>query len=357
MRSSTLLLLLSLTACVPVESSDLGQYQLHVNLIDQLGLDSHRVLVGTSFTVTAAFHNPACEVTSTTGVLSKTGSKGYSVDAAGAGTIEFAAPEDPCPELLPDRWSAIGVAPAAATGRWLPTADSVLMSALASPGPAGSFPDAIGRPLEHGLVAVAGQFALLPVLVDQSADERAEVRWSESDAVLVAPYEYQWPTTHTSYPSPVLGGRLHAGESLAPRLMISADEFELPPVKAVPIEEAVELQLVAVYERSHEPEREWGRPAGIIAIALDSDGHRIVGAPVEWSVTRGNVEVGGDPYLGDDVLLVSDCAAPPPRPRWLNATVEAQLAGQVASGPSGLGLAAWALLTVAAVRRPFRASP
>lgn len=264
--------------------------------------------------------------------MSKVGSESFSVDAAGPGTVEFAAPDATCP-YMPDRWSAIGVEPHAVAALWMPAGDSVLMSARASPGPAGTFPEVIARPLDHARVAVDGQFALLPTLIDQSesAGERAEVRWQKSDAVFSAPYEYSFPT-NLSYPSPGLRARLLAGESLAPTITILEDEFELPHVEAVPVDEIVELQLVPAYERSRkpEPEREWGRPAGVIAIALDGDGHRIVGAPVEWSVTRGDVSTEGSRDLGDDVLRIYECADPPPEPEWRSASVKAKLAGHVA---------------------------
>jgi hypothetical protein len=124
-RLTPLLLVGILTACDPAESSDLDQYKLSIDLVDQLGLDSHRVLVGTDFTVSlgaAVGSGLSCVESSATGVLSELGSEIYLVDAAGPGTVEFTAPDASCP-YMPDRWSAIGVDLEAATTRWIPEAD------------------------------------------------------------------------------------------------------------------------------------------------------------------------------------------------------------------------------------------
>jgi MYXO-CTERM domain-containing protein len=128
-----------------------------------------------------------------------------------------------------------------------------------------------------------------------------------------------------------LGGRLSEGQSLAPRLSILNYEFALPVVEPVSVDEVVALQLVPVYMRTHEPEREWGTPTSVIAIALDRDGHRIVGAPIEWSVPSGYVYEDEDPFvnrIGDDVLLLADCGNPPTEPQWRSVRVQAKIAGQ-----------------------------
>src|SRR5690606_14520212 len=80
------------------------------------------------------------------------------------------------------------------------------------------------------------------------------------------------------------------------------------------------------YYPSSEPEREWGPPAGLLAIARDGDGQRIVGAPIEWSVARGRLLLSDD-IPDSDVILVGDCRDAPRRPSWRGATVEATLGG------------------------------
>lgn len=352
LRPATLLPLIGvLLACLPPESSDLNQYDLRVGLVDQLGLDSHRVLVGTSFSlnvegVTGGGEiEPSCVTSSTTGVVSTVGDE-FLVDAAGSGTIEF-APNDSCPEVAelgPDRWSLIGVEPGNATALWIGAADSMVLDYRLSPGPAGMFPEAIGRPLAHSRVAAAGRFVLLPTLVDQGAGERAEIRWRDSEAVLAVPDEYKLLTMQIvgnmiEYRN-FLDGRLLAGPPLTSSITILENEFELPQVEIVPLDEIAELQLVPVYSPSDEPEREWGPPVGIVAVALDGKEQRILGAPLEWSVTSGDlyaVDDGhtdlyyADPFLGDDTMVVGDCGDRPTEPEWRSATVEATIAGHVAS--------------------------
>jgi MYXO-CTERM domain-containing protein len=352
LRPTNLLPLIGvLFACLPPESSDLKQYDLGVGLVDQLSLDSHRVLVGTTFSLDAKAVtdgddlDPSCVTISTTGVLSKVGDE-FLVDAAGAGTIEF-APNDDCPEVAelgPDRWSATGVEPGDATALWVGAGDSLVLDYNASPGPAGMFPDAIGRPLDHARVAADGRFMLLPALIDQSAGERAEIRWQDSDGILAVPDEYNLLTTQIfgnmiEYNN-FLDGRLRAGESFTSSITILGNEFELPQVEAVPLHEIVELQLAPVYWPSSEAGREWGPPIGMVAIALDGEGHRIMGAPIEWSVSSGDVYVAAndkdpgypyDVFFGDDTAGIGDCGGKPSEPEWRSATVEAEIAGHVAS--------------------------
>ncbi|MCA9702159.1 MAG: MYXO-CTERM sorting domain-containing protein, partial [Myxococcales bacterium] len=76
---------------------------------------------------------------------------------------------------------------------------------------------------------------------------------------------------------------------------------------------------------------EWASPVGVLAITRDAEGERIVGAPIEWSLTRGVLDVRvADP--GDVLSLADTCRASPdedPEPR--GATVEASVAGLVTS--------------------------
>lgn len=327
-----------LFACEPPESSDLSQYKLRVGLVDQLGLDSERVLVGTTFEISVTengLDDLPCVASSSTGVVGKIGEAQFSVDAAGPGTIELAAPDDSCPELAglglgPDRWSILGVEASDATALWIAAGDSMALSYRGSPGPAGTFPEPFGRPLDRARVAAEGHFVLLPALVDQGAGERAEVRWSDSDGLLAVADEHAWLTMGDNQ----LDGRLLAGESLASSITIANHQFELPAVEVVPLDTIAELQLVAVYLPSEEPEREWGLPIGVVAIALDDDGHRILGAPIEWSVSGTDVLTTSAPHaelFGDDLVEFSDCAGRPAQPQWRSATVHASVAGAVGS--------------------------
>jgi MYXO-CTERM domain-containing protein len=336
-----------LLACDPLEPSDEGQYGLAIGLHDDLGGQSHRVLVGSRFEleitkvlvegeVDPDGGGVLCAATSTTGSLTKVDMLEFLVETAGPGTVEFAAPIDSCPanddvlvELGPDRWSMIGVEASAATGKWISAGDNAAMVWDVVAGPAGVFPDAIGRPLDEARVAADGRFLLLPVLVDQSAGERAEIRWSDPDAVVRVPAHYEDVATYIDYDGDrqtqsYLDGTLRAGVSFDSSITILADEFELPRVTAVPTREISSLELVPAYLSSEEPEREWGLPAGVIAIARDGEGRRVLGAPIEWSVTRGRVAAYSESF-GDDVLEIADCRDEPKRARWRGATVEAKL--------------------------------
>jgi MYXO-CTERM domain-containing protein len=340
-----------LFACLPPESSDLKQYDLRIGLVDQLGLDSHRVLVGTTFSLDVEAVtdgdelDASCVTSSTTGVVSKVGEE-FSVDAAGPGTIEL-APNDACQEVAelgPDRWSAIGVEPGDATALWVGAGDSLVLDRNMSPGPAGMFPEPIGRPLDHARVVADGHFLLLPTLVDQSAGERAEIRWRDEDGILAVPDEYNLLTTQV-FENMIefvnfLDGKLRVGESFTSSITILGNQFELPEVEAVPLQQIVELELAPVYWPGREPDREWGPPFGIVAIAVDGEGHRVFAAPIEWSVAGGDVyTTKGDAYPAlffgdhtvDDMVAIEDCGKRPTDPEWRNATVDAMVAGHVAS--------------------------
>jgi MYXO-CTERM domain-containing protein len=341
-----------LLACDPTEPSDEGQYGLAIGLVDNLGGQSHRVLVGSEFElgitevlvegeVDPEGGGVLCAATSATGSLTKTDTLWYRVDAAGPGAVEFAAPVDSCPanndvlvELGPDRWSMIGVEVSAATGKWIGAADNAALVWQTSPGRVGAFPDAIGRPLDQARVAAGGLFQLLPVLVDPSAGERAEVRWSDNDAIITVPAHYRDVATYIDYygerqPQSYLHGTLRAGASFDSSIEILGNDFELPEVIAVPTQELTSLELVPVYAPG-EPQREWGTPLGVIAITRDGEGRRVLSAPIEWSVTRGRLAA----YSGNfssDALEVADCRDEPKQPQWRGATIEAKLDDLVAS--------------------------
>lgn len=337
----------SLLACDPLETSDEGQYGLSVGLYGALGLDSHRVLVGSRFElaikellvegeVDPDGGGLMCATSSATGSLTKVGNIEFLVESAGPGAVEFAPPIESCPanedvlvELGPDSWSMVGVEADVATGRWIGSGDNAVMVWNMSPGPAGVFPETIGRPLDEARVAAEGRFLLIPTLVDQSAGERAEIRWSDSEAFVTVPGHYQDLATYIDIGGErqtrnYLDGSLNAGESVDSSITILATEFELPEVRAVPTEHITSLELVPIYYPSDAVEREWGPPAGVLAITRDAEGRRILSAPVEWSVTRGRVAAFSQNF-GDDVLELGDCRDEPKQPQWRGATVEATL--------------------------------
>jgi MYXO-CTERM domain-containing protein len=334
-----------LLACDPLEPSDAGQYGLNIGLHDELGRKSHRVLVGSEFTVSIGELlvegevDPAggglnCATSTASGSLTKIGGDTFRVETAGPGAVEFAPPIESCPanedvliELGPDRWSMTGVEASAATGKWIGSGDQSVMVWDMSPGPAGVFPDALGRPLDEARVAADGWFSLYPVLVDLSLGERAEIRWDDPDAILTVPAHYQELVTDLDgYDQEILHrtsleGSLRAGDSFESSVTILATEFELPKVEAVPTQHLTQLELVPVYFPG-DAQREWGPPAGIVAITRDGEGRRIMGAPIEWSVTRGRV------YATEqlaEVIEVYDCRDEPKQPEWRGATIEAKL--------------------------------
>lgn len=346
----------SLLACDLVEPSDENQYWLKVGLEDQLGSHSRRVLVGSEFELRIEDVIPegeidpnggglACVISSASGSLVElpgTSTPTYSVQSAGPGAVEFTAPSDSCPanedvlsELGPDRWSMTGVEASAAIAKWVPDGDAALLVYDMHPGRAGAFPDAIGRPLEEARVAGDGWFVLHPVLIEPSVGERAEVRWHDPDAFITVPAHYQEVATYVDddgerRPQRYLSGSVRAGTSFDSSVTILGHELELPTLTAVPTQEISSLELVPAYYPSEESEREWGLPGGVVAIARDREGRRIVGMPIEWSITRGRVAHGSDNF-GYDVLELADCRDEPRKPQWRSATIEAKLDDLVAS--------------------------
>jgi MYXO-CTERM domain-containing protein len=336
-----------LLACDPLEPSDEGQYNLRVGLLDALGADSNRVLVGSRFELeieelrVEGELDPAggglnCAASTASGSLTKTGAIECLVETAGPGAVEFAPPIESCPEnddvlveLGPDSWSMIGVEPSAATGSWVGAGDNAVRDWRMSPGSAGAFPDALGLPLDDARVAAEGRFQLLPVLVDPSAGTRAEIRWADPDAVVSVPAHYEELATHVDengerQPQTYLDGSLRAGNSVDASVTILATEFDLPALETVPVHEITNLELVPVYFPGDGDQREWGLPAGIVAITRDGEGRRVMGAPIEWSVTRGKVSAHSVNF-GDDVLEIGDCRDEPKRAEWRGATIVAEL--------------------------------
>src|SRR5690606_34901472 len=100
--------------------------------------------------------------------------------------------------------------------------------------------------------------------------------------------------------------------------------IDLPPVVAIPTREITSLELVPVYSTSDDPQREWGPPLGVVAITHDAEGRRILGPPVEWSITRGRLGQYVETY-SSEAIQVQDCRDEPSRPQWRGATVEATL--------------------------------
>jgi MYXO-CTERM domain-containing protein len=337
----------SLLGCDPLEPSDEGQYDLRVGLFDALGADSNRVLVGSRFEVeidqlrVEGELDPAggglnCAASTASGSLTKTGAIEFLVETAGPGVVEFAPPIESCPEnddvlveLGPDRWSMIGVEPSAATGSWVGAGDNAVRDWRMSPGPAGTFPDALGLPLDDARVAAEGRFLLLPLLLDPSVGTRAEIRWADPDAVVSVPEHYEEIATHVEedgerHAQTYLDGSLRAGDSVDASITILATEFDLPALETVPVREITDLELVPVYFPGDGDEREWGLPAGVVAITRDGEGRRVMGAPVAWSVTRGKVSAYSVNF-GDDVLEIGDCRDEPKRAEWRAATIVAEL--------------------------------
>jgi MYXO-CTERM domain-containing protein len=331
-------------ACDPPERSDEGDYALRVSLPDRLGVDSRRVLVGSDFDLDLVGlvvdgelrsydeGELACVPQSASGVLSFDGQR-YVVESAGVGAVEFEAPGPGCPEssdaaeLGPDRWTVRGVAADSVQARWLPTDDKLPPTWDLLPGPAGAFPDTLGRPLEQARVIDGGHFSLTPVLIEAAAGPRAEVRWPGVPGSLEVPGHYAaLALDEDGEPRNELVGSLGAGEGFDASLELLGESFELPRVETVSVEEVTSLELVGVYEDPGDAAelRQWGPPIGVLAIARDADGRRLVGAPVRWSLPRGRLAL--DDSGGDDTLILQDSCRPAPRaPEARLATVAASL--------------------------------
>lgn len=331
--ASMFALLLAAGGCDPDERSDEGQYVLDIGLVDPLGTHSHHVLVGSSFGLevfeTVEGEVPrTCIVRSGSGVVVDVDEGMFRVEAAGPGAVELADPSIACPTderaagFGPDRWSVIGVDASDVVGRWVHWPDGAIASDQYSPGPQGEFPDIIGRPIDDLRVVADVPFSASPALIRSGQDMRTAVRWNADDAELLVPAHYdevrhaEDGTLMTS-----LDGTLRAGESFEASLSIVGTEFALPLVQSVPVEAIRSLELVPVYNPGNE-QREWGTPAGVLAITRDGEGRRVIHAPVDFELTAGRLSFGSE----RDVLYLGDvCRREPKGPTPREATVVASL--------------------------------
>ena len=345
---------LALLACDPPEPTDGGQYEVGVNLADRLGRDAERVLIGSTFDLRVLAipgigigegdERLTCLDVSASGSLDLVAQNldggTFTVTSAGPGAVELAAPSLACPdddalaELGPDRWSLVGVEATGLRGAWAFEDEGAALAWGMSPGPAASFPPGFAEPNDD-LRAVAGStFSAWAMLVDPNGGPLAEVRFDPREAAIEVPA--RWAALALSEegegPRSFLSGQLADGEGFTPTLTLFDDiSVELPAVEAVPVSEIVSLELVPVYwpAESDQNQREWGPPAGLIAVSRDAEGRRIFAAPIEWSVTRGRLSVLEDGNT--DALSVADCKAVPRQPSWRGATVEARVGDLVAS--------------------------
>lgn len=334
---------LSSFGCDPVpEYSDEGQYVLDIHLGQPLGLHSHHALVGSTIEleVVDAIGGEVdeengggllCAARSGSGVVVEIEDGVFVVEAAGEGAVELADPGIQCPanedilaEFGPDRWSVIGTAPADAVARWGKFPDAYVHSYDLSPGPQGVFPEVLGRPIDDLRVVAGSQFFTQPALVKIIGDETVEVRWSDDDVVLTVPehYDYLRPRSDDGVIFAELNGSLGAGEAFSASVTILGSSFPLPDVQAVPLDAIRSLELVPIYDRG-DAQREWGRPAGLIAITRDGEGRRVIGAPVEFELTDGHLGVA---LIESDTLLLEDtCRRTPSAPTARTASITATL--------------------------------
>jgi hypothetical protein len=253
------------------------------------------------------------------------------VVAEGPGSIVISAPREACPEYLGpgedfvrDTWSVLGVELMDTTASWRGGFDSYALT-LRSSGPI-DYPDALGQiHLGPALVAEGGSFQVGPLLTRVVDGETVEVRHSRPGGELLLPEAYQsWLV------EPYIWS-LDAGEQVDARLAYGDEEIALPTLEGVPVDRIASLELVPIYELDTSGKREWGLPSGVIALAHDAEGRRIFGAPIEWSVSQGRVAI--QPFAeASDVLSVGDsCRDSPITKDSRDATIEARVAGLVAS--------------------------
>jgi MYXO-CTERM domain-containing protein len=340
--AAMLALALASFGCDPPEVSDENQYLVNPGLMKPLGSHSHHVLVGSTFrfhVVSVVEHEGEvdeengggllCATRSGSGVVVEPEEGEFVVEGVGNGTVELADPGVACPantdilaELGPDRWSVIGVDPADVVGRWAyHWPDSDILDYSLSPGPRGVFPDILGRPLDELRVVADEPFSAWPALVLPNSSEEIAVRWGYDDQ-----YELNLPAHYDHLRPPVsdgwqLEGTLRAGESFESNVTILGGSFPLPLVHAVPVESIASLELVPVYYPG-DPQREWGPPIGAVAITRDSEGRRVVGAPVEFELTQGRLAIGA---VQDTLSIVDTCRRAPESPTARVATIVASL--------------------------------
>ena len=361
-----LAVLAALPACDPdLEPTDAGQYALELSLADFLGQDSQRVLVGTRFEARlAGLHGDAaaqielgsgdlaCVTASASGSLTQLATSvdelggTYEVSEAGPGAIELAAPGVACPDaanldaLGPDRWSLIGVAPEQVVGAWVQPEEGLVLDGGYSAGPQGQFPPGFGAPMDLLRVAAGSRFRAVPTLLDPEVDAASEVRWSSSDAHVAVPEGYENLVTSRDENGDLVEGiavrgSLPADERVSAQLVVAGAEIELPELRSVPAEQIVSLEIVPVYvavDEEDADQRDWGPPIGVSVIARDAEGRRILGAPLERSVTAGRLLFGQlDEVDVGDSFTVRSCEAAPTGPTRREATIEVRLADLVAS--------------------------
>lgn len=330
----TLALVLVSGGCDPTERSDEDQWLLQIGLTQPLGSHSHHVLVGSIFGVDIyqavdeelAEDSLACVQRSASGVVTDVGEGAFQVQAVGSGAVELAEPSLACPndddvaDYGPDRWSVTGTDASDVVGRWAHGSDAAIADYGLSPGPQGEFPDILGQPLAQLRVVGDASFSASPALVLE--DQQIEVRWADPEAALQVPAHYEELIDgEDESVDPRLSGTLRPGESLTASVTVLGTEFPLPDVQAVPVESIQSLELVAAYNPGDE-QREWGTPAGVLAITRDGEGRRIVDAPVNFELTEGYLSFSSERdtlYLGD--VCRNEVKGPTARTAAVTATV------------------------------------
>lgn len=342
---------LALLACDPPEHSDANKYLVRPNLRAPLGTDSRAVLVGSTFTFDveglvddANEIDPDqgglnCVSLTAAGALVETDGA-FRVDGVGPGAVLLGDPALNCPAntdalatLGPDQWSIEGLAATEVSARWAYKPETDALAFSTSPGPRASFPPDFGAPLTTLRVVAGGHFVARPALVEREGE--GEVRWSADDARLRLPPRYDElrptyefpdePTTRGEF----LDGRLVVGDAFTAAFELLDEVFTLPRVETTSVESITRMELVEIYWAG-DARREWGEPAGVLAMTYDGSGRRIVGAPVEFRLTRGRLALNQD-ESGADVLGLADlCHGPIDAPTRRAATIEAVLGDLVA---------------------------
>ena len=337
---------LGLLACDPIpEPSDLGHWTLDVGLGNSLaGLEQPSVvLVDSVFTANVLQREDesgryvrlepeldACVFTFGMGVVVED-EAGFRVSGPGEGAVGISAPHEACPDyegpnqdLERDAWSIVAVEPELTSGAWVPAIEAGLFD-LAFVG-ADPFPADFASALEQARVVEGGEFYLAPVLT--YAD--AEVRWaSVAMQTQVDPaWQHLIHFIEDGVPSLDLRGQLDAGDQVDASLVIGEVPVALPRLEAVALDQITQIELVPVYQRERSDARPWGSPLGVVAITRDTQGQRILGAPIEWTLTRGKLAMNTfeDPSRTPDVLGVADlCRARPIVQAQRSATIEARI--------------------------------
>ncbi|PRP93501.1 hypothetical protein ENSA7_79290 [Enhygromyxa salina] len=160
------------------------------------------------------------------------------------------------------------------------------------------------------------------MLLQPALGERVEVRYSVAQ-VIADPEFAAVAMADPDAETPVVP----SGLDVEPTLEIAGHEMQMPRVRAVGVEQITELELVATYAREDAGPREWGTPRHVVAVARDAAGHRVVGPPVEWTLTQGNLALTA---FGERLALEDICSDSPKVARSDSATIEARI-GEVVS--------------------------